>query len=101
MNRPGHPTHHGKPRPKRPVLPQGKTPGEPLSAVELVQAAVAADDWHRALRLAKDLSGLGEDEAILTRAWEALVRPDFLRQIRKDPDVAFAEGVATLKRIMA
>lgn len=98
MSRSGHPIHTGKPRPKRPALPKGKAPGEPPTAVELVRAAVAAEDWHTALRLAKELSGLGEDEAILRRAWEAVVRPEFLRQVKKDPEVALAEGVTTLRR---
>jgi len=98
VSRRGHPIHTGKPRPKRPDLPRGKAPGEPLSAVELVRAAVAAEDWHTALRIGKELSGLGEDEAILRRAWEALIRPGFLRQVKKDPEVALAEGVATLRR---
>lgn len=98
MSRRGHPIHTDRPRPKRPVLPHGKAPGEPSSALELVRAAVAAEDWHRALRLAKELSGLGEDEAVLRRAWEALVRPEFLREVKKDPEVALAEGVATLRR---
>ena len=63
-----------------------------------MKAAVAAEDWHTALRLAKELSTIGEDESVVSRAWEALVRPDFLRQVRKDPDAALAEGVAALRR---
>lgn len=92
------PLHSPRPRPKRPVLPEGKAPGEPNSRVEAVRAAVADADWKTALRLAKELSGLGEDEKVITRAWEALVRPRFLREVGKDPDATYEEGVATLKR---
>jgi len=88
----------GKPRPSKPTPITAKAPGQPDSKLEKVRAAVAAEDWHAALRLAKELSSLGEDEATITRAWEALVRPAFLKQIKRDPDVALAEGVATLRK---
>lgn len=88
----------GKPRPPKPVPITEKAPGQPDTKLDKVRAAVLAEDWHTALRLAKELSSLGKDEAAITRAWEAVVRPDFLRQLKRDPDVAFAEGVTTLRR---
>jgi hypothetical protein len=95
------PLHSGKPIPKKPVLPTGKAPGERDSKVERVRAAVAAEDWRTALRLAKELSGLGEDDVLLSRAWEGLVRPDFLRQVNKDPEKAYEDGIAVLRRRFA
>lgn len=89
---------YGKPRPKKPPPVAGKAPGEKPSKVDRVKAAVAANDWTVALRIAKDLTGLGEDEAVLQRAWEALVRPAFLRQLNKDPDVAYQAGINVLLR---
>lgn len=95
------PLHSGKPLPKKPALPTGKALGEPDSKVERVRAAVVAEDWKTALRIAKDLSGLGPDEAVLSRAWEALVRPGFMRQVKKSPEKAYEEGIAALKRRFA
>lgn len=79
-------------------MPDGKAPGEQDTKVERVRAAVAAEDWRTALRLAKDMSSLGADEGPISRAWEALVRPTFLREVKKDPDAVFDEGVAVLRR---
>ncbi len=92
------PHHTGKPLPPKPKLPTGKAPGEPPTKVELVRAAVATEDWSTALRIAKDLSGLGDDAVALSRAWEALVRPAFTREIGKDPDEVHAAGIAALRR---
>ncbi len=88
----------GRSLPKRPKMPEGKAPGEKLTPVEKVRAAVAAEDWKEAHRLAMKLPSLGPDEAVISRAWEALVRPDFLRQVNRDPEVALEEGKAALRR---
>lgn len=95
------PLYSNKPLPKKPVLPACKAPGERDSKAERVRAAVASEDWRTALRIAKDLSGLGEDEATLSRAWEALVRPEFMREVNRDPEKAYEEGIAALKRRFA
>lgn len=79
-------------------MPKGKAPGEPPTKVERLRVAVAAEDWPEALRLALKLTSLGEDEEVLSRAREALQRPDFLRQVKKDPDAALKAAVAVLKR---
>lgn len=84
--------------PNKPKLPEGKALGEPDTRVEKIRAAMAAGDWHEALRLATKLQSLGTEEAAITRAWEALVRPEFLRQVKKDPAVAFEDGKAALRR---
>ena len=98
MNRPGHPKHTGKPRPKPLEMPKGKVPGEPPSSLEVVREAMAAGDWHRALRVASRMSSLGAEKDAIRRAWEALQRPDFQRSIGRDPDVAVEEGKAALRR---
>lgn len=92
------PLHSLRPLPKKPQMPEGKAEGERETRVERVRVAVAAEDWRTALRLAKDLSGLWADEAALSRAWEALVRPTFLRQVGKNPEAALEEGIAVLRR---
>lgn len=79
-------------------MPAGKADGEPLKPIEKVRAAVAEEDWKTALRIAKNLTGFGDDEAVIARAWEGLVRPEFLRQVNRDPEKAYEDGVAVLRR---
>ena len=98
MSRSGHPKHTGKPRPKPPVMPKGKAPGEPASALELVKDAMAAGDWIAALRIASRMSSLGAEKDAILRAWEAHQRPEFQRSLGKDPDAAIEAGKAALRR---
>jgi hypothetical protein len=63
-----------------------------------LRAMMDAGDWRGALRLAASFGRLGDEKAAITRAWDAIVRPDFARQLRRDPDALVAEGVAALKR---
>lgn len=58
---------------------------------------MAADDWIGALRIAARFHDLGEHKAAITMAWEAANRPDFYREIGKDPDALVAAGVGALK----
>ena len=57
-----------------------------------------AGDWRGAMKLAASFPRLGDEKAAITRAWEAFTRPDFCRQLRKDPDALIAEGRAALMR---
>lgn len=92
------PLHSDKPRLKKPDFVRGKAPGEPDTKIERVRAAVAAEDWREALRLVMKLPSLGLDEEVVSRAWEAMVRPEFLRQVKRDPEAAIEEGKAALRR---
>lgn len=83
--------------PKRPVLPEGKAPGEPDTRVERVVEAVAAGDWRAAFRRAVRLS-LGEDKEAIERGWEALTRPAFVRELGRDPKSLIEAGKVALKR---
>ena len=58
---------------------------------------MAAGDWPAALRLAATFPRLGDHRDAITRGREACARPDFYRQIGKDPDALVAAGVAALK----
>lgn len=55
---------------------------------------MAADNWHAALRLA---ASWPDAAAEVGKAWEACARPDFQRQLGRDPDKLVADGVAALK----
>lgn len=91
-----HPIH--KPRPPKPEMPKGKAAGEPDTRLERIRAAMAADDWPRALRIASRMSSLGDEKAAILSAWEAHQRPDFQRSIGKDPEAIIEAGKAALRR---
>ena len=61
-------------------------------------AAMAADDWRKALSIASKFAQLGDEKVPITRAHDALLRPDFYRQIGKDPSALVDEGKAALRR---
>lgn len=88
----------GKRKPKRPKLPRELAPGEEPNKATRLRALVAAEDWRGALRLARTISRLGADKAVLERAWEAFVRPDFCRQLKRDPEALKRAGIEVLKR---
>jgi len=54
-------------------------------------------DWNGALRIAARFPRLGDDKTRIERGWEAVARPDFMRQIGRDPESLRADGIAALK----
>lgn len=60
-------------------------------------AAIAAEDWREAFRLAAKYRHLGEHKAAITRAWTALQHPEFYQAINHDLDQVLAAGVAALR----
>jgi hypothetical protein len=65
--------------------------------IDQLKACAASGDWTGALRIAAKFPRLGADKARIERGWEAVARPDFMRQIGKDPDALMADGIAALK----
>ncbi len=61
---------------------------------DIVREAVAAGDWKKALRIAKDfqIGVTKEQRSTMARAYECIVYPDFYRQIGTDIPGAIAEG---------
>jgi hypothetical protein len=65
--------------------------------LDKVKAAARSGDWKAAIGIAAKFGQLGDERAAITRAHEAYCRPDFLRQIGRDPEAAIAAGIAALK----
>lgn len=65
--------------------------------IDILKEYAASGDWHNALKVAAKFPQLGNEKVAITRAWEAIARPDFMRQIGKDPDALISAGVAALK----
>lgn len=60
-------------------------------------AYMEAEDWRAALKLAASFGRLGEHEVRIRKGWEACARPDFQRQIGRDPEAIVADGIEALK----
>jgi len=76
-------------------------PASPKSNLETMRELIAKEDWTTAFRIASSFKNLGAQKARITRAWEVIQRPDFYRQIRKDPEAIIADGIAALRERFA
>jgi len=83
--------------PRRPKMPAGKAPGEPEEPAVKIRRHLKAGEDKEALRLAVKLQ-LGVDKAAVERAWQALQRPAFCRELGRDPEALLREGLTALRR---
>lgn len=65
--------------------------------IDVLREHMRSGRWNEAITLAGSFSRLGEHKVAITRAKEAVLRPDFQRQLGRDIDSLIAEGVAALK----
>lgn len=68
------------------------------SKIHELRTAASEGRWADALAIAAKFPRLGEEKEAITRADAAIKRPDFYRQIRKDPEQIVLEGIAALRR---
>ena len=57
----------------------------------------AQGDWHEAIKLAGSFARLGEHRKPITQAKEAICRPEFQRQLGRDPDQLIASGIEAMR----
>jgi hypothetical protein len=62
-----------------------------------VRDLVQAGRFRDAIRRAAKFQDLGEHRERILSAREAYERPDFQRQVGKDPDTLIADGIAALR----
>ena len=55
-------------------------------------------EWKKALSLAAKFPQLGNHKDAIVRGHEACVRPDFYRQMDRDPNVLMIIGIVALKK---
>lgn len=72
--------------------------GQPMAQLEILRGHMAREDWQAAIKLAASFPQLGAEKVPISRAWEAIARPDFCRQLKRDPAVLIEEGKAALRR---
>jgi hypothetical protein len=58
---------------------------------------IAADDWESAMRMANKFPDLGSHKQRITRAWAARQSPDLYRQMDRDPEQLWQDGIAALR----
>lgn len=64
-----------------------------------IKARMAAGEWREAILAAARFPDLGDQAEAIQRGREAIMRPSFMRQLRRDPDAAIeAAKAAMLKR---
>ena len=66
--------------------------GNPASKVAQLRAAMRAGNWRLALRIASRFDRLGAQRDAILSGHEAYVRPEFYRQIGKDPETIREAG---------
>lgn len=75
----------------------GSAPMTPQKKIDLLRDAMRADDWAKALSIASRFPRLGKQDSAIRAGHEAMQRPDFQRQIGKDPCALIRSGIAALK----
>ena len=69
----------------------------PVTKLSKLKEAAACGDWRLAVSIAAKFPVLGKHKAAIMSAQEAYARPDFQRQVGKDPEQLKAAGIAALK----
>ncbi len=70
---------------------------EPTKKIDQLRALMDAGDWRAAISLAAKFPQLGAHKVAVLRAQEAYVRPDFQRQLGRDPQRLIEAGIAALR----
>lgn len=68
-----------------------------VTKLSAVKKAAESGDWCQAIILAAKFQDLGEQRNAILQAREAINRPDFQRQINRNPDALIAAGIEALK----
>ncbi len=79
-------------------MPKGRAPGEPEQKIEVLRRHMAAGEWREAFKMAAAFPQLGAEKVAIQRGWEAFARPDFCRQLKRDPEAMIESGKDALRR---
>ncbi len=77
-------------------------PGRPKTNVAdpklaKVRTAIADNDWDTAIKLAARVTLFGKHAEAIQRGKDAITKPEFYRQLGRDPDKLRQEAIAALK----
>lgn len=65
--------------------------------LSFIRQAAAKEDWEKAILLASKFGDLGQDRNAILSAREAINRPAFQVEMKRDPQALIAAGIAALK----
>ncbi len=65
--------------------------------IDQLRALMAAGEWRAAISMASKFPRNGEHAQAIARAQEAYMRPEFQRQIGRDPDALIEAGRKALE----
>ncbi len=71
--------------------------GLPPTKLSQLLGYLEAGDERAAVLMAAKFADLGDQRAAILSAREAYLRPDFQRQLRRDPAVLIEAGIAALR----
>lgn len=66
--------------------------------IDTIRDLASRGDWHGAIKIAGSFPRLGRERKAITRAKEAVCRPDFQRQLGHDPEKLISEGIDAMRR---
>ena len=69
-----------------------------VTKLSQLMAMIETGDWLAAIKFAAKFPVLGKERDDILRAKDAILNPDFYRQIKKDPDSLIEAGKAALVR---
>lgn len=61
-----------------------------------IRKLMAAGEWREAILAAAKFSDLGDQAEAIQRGREAIMRPQFMRQLKRDPEAAIEAAKAAL-----
>jgi len=68
-----------------------------VTKLSKVREAAASGDWNRAILLTAKFQDLGDQRDAILSAREAINRPNFQRQLHRDPEALKIAGIAAVK----
>ena len=68
-----------------------------MTKLKQLTDAMDCGDWRKAFSIASHFTRLGSHEDAIRRGHEAMQRPEFYREIKRDPDELITIGIVALK----
>ncbi|MBP1129372.1 hypothetical protein JOE25_000915 [Serratia sp. PL17] len=65
--------------------------------IDVLRELASNNDWEAAIKLAGGFPRLGDEARVITRAKEAVLRPEFQIQMGREPALLIAAGIDALK----
>lgn len=68
-----------------------------IKKIDILKNMMKNENWNEAILFAAKFPRLGEHKKTILSAREAILRPAFQLQIKKDPQKLISDGIKTLK----